>query len=163
MSRPNKGGTVVIVVRGALVMSAVATAMVFAGCSDKTTGDTQTLKLTENERQGDFGVIGSPTHNHTRPGQGFSLSIPLQDSSEKPAGEINAVCIATQPSSSEDLTGACSGVADVPDGQLALQVGGPITQGVTGAIVGGTGKYEGATGTFTSPDKGPDTFTVTLP
>ncbi len=144
-------------------MSAVAAAMVFAGCSDKTTGSTETLTFTEDEQQGEFGVIGNATQNRTEPGQGFSLSIPLQDSSKKTVGEVNATCIATQPSSGDDLTGACSGVADVPGGQLALQVGGPITQGVTGAIVGGTGKYEGATGTFTSPDKGPDTFTITLP
>jgi hypothetical protein len=150
-------------VRIGLALSAVAVSAVLAGCSDKTTGSTETLTFTEDEQQGEFGVIGRATHNHTEPGQGFSLNLPLRDSSKKSVGEINATCIATQPSSGNDLTGACSGVANVPDGQLALQVGGPITQGVTGAIVGGTGKYEGATGTFTSPDKGPDTFDVTLP
>jgi hypothetical protein len=54
----------------------------------------------------------------------------------------------------------------VPDGQLALNVGGEIAQDVTGAIVGGTGKYEGATGTFTSKSLGgetTDTFNITLP
>jgi hypothetical protein len=38
---------------------------------------------------------------------------------------------------------------------------------VTGAIVGGTGKYEGATGSFTSKSLGggetTDTFSITLP
>jgi hypothetical protein len=148
---------------GAIAMSAVAAAMVLAGCSDKTTGDEQTLTFTENEGQGEFGIIGNATQNRTPPGKGFSLSLPLQDSSKKTVGEFNAICIATQPSSGNNLTGTCSGVADVPGGQLAIQVGGPITQGVTGAIVGGTGKYEGATGTFTSPDKGADTFNITLP
>jgi hypothetical protein len=49
---------------------------------------------------------------------------------------------------------------------LALNVGGEIRQDATGAIVGGTGKYEGANGTFTSKSLGGetiDTFTITLP
>jgi hypothetical protein len=45
--------------------------------------------------------------------------------------------------------------------------GGEISQDVTGAIVGGTGKYEGATGSFTSKSLGggetTDTFSITLP
>jgi hypothetical protein len=67
------------------------------------------------------------------------------------------------------LYGTCSGTADVPEGQLAITAGGTIgdnVSGTTGAIVGGTGKYEGATGTFTSKVTGAhttDTFTVTLP
>jgi hypothetical protein len=148
---------------GLALWAVLAAALLAAGCSDETTGSTQTLTFTEDEQHGELGIIGGAAHDGTRPGQGFSLHLPLRDSSKNAVGEINASCIATQPSSSDDLTGACSGVANVPDGQLALQVGGPITQGVTGAIVGGTGKYEGATGTFTSPDKGPDTFEITLP
>jgi hypothetical protein len=148
---------------GAIAMSAVAAAMVLAGCTDETQGDEQTLTFTENEDQGEFGIIGNPTQNRTKPGDGFALYLPLQDSSKNTVGEINASCIATQPSSGDDITGTCSGVVDVPGGQLAIQIGGPVTQGVTGPIVGGTGKYEGATGTFTSPDKGPDTFEITLP
>jgi len=116
-------------IRIGLALSAVAVAAAFAGCSDKTTGSTETLSFTEDEQKGEFGVIGGATENRTEPGQGFSLHLPLQDSSRKSIGEINASCVATQPSSGNDLTGACSGVADVPDGQLALQVGGPITQG----------------------------------
>jgi hypothetical protein len=39
----------------------------------------------------------------------------------------------------------------VPGGSFALNVGGKsIGNDITGAIVGGTGKYEGALGTFTS-------------
>ncbi len=58
-------------------------------------------------------------------------------------------------------------MADVPEGQLAITVGGLVDPNDTsGAIVGGTGKYEGATGTFTSKlagDQNTDTFTITLP
>ena len=150
---------------GAMAMSAIAAAMVLAGCTDETTGDEETLTLTEVDKGSHFAPIGNATERSNPPGSGFSLSIPLQDSSKKTVGELNAVCIATQPSQRE-LNGTCSGTADVPDGQLALNVGGELGNDVTGAIVGGTGKYEGATGTFTSKSsdgQSTDTFTITLP
>jgi hypothetical protein len=55
---------------------------------------------------------------------------------------------------------------------LGLNVGGKNIAGgnITGAITGGTGKYAGATGTFTSQKAGSggnapnnDTFNITLP
>ncbi len=151
--------------RSVLILSAVAGVMVLAGCSDKTTGSTQTLTFTELDKGSDFAPIGKGTDRSTPPGSGFALSIPLQDSSKKTVGELNATCIATKPGG-QNLHGTCSGVANVPDGQLALAVGGDVGDNVTGAITGGTGKYEGATGTFTSNSKGQgseDTFNVTLP
>ncbi|MEK6251407.1 MAG: hypothetical protein AABM43_05600 [Actinomycetota bacterium] len=147
-------------------MSAVAAAMVLAGCTDKTTGSQQTLNFTESDKGAHFAPIGNGSEKSTPPGSGFALSIPLQDSSKKTVGELNAVCIATQPSPGQRLKGTCSGTADVPDGQLGLNVGGQVGDNVSGAIVGGTGKYAGATGTFTSKSSGEgskDTFNITLP
>jgi hypothetical protein len=59
----------------------------------------------------------------------------------------------------------------VPRGSLTLNVGGKVFQeGVTlqGAVVGGTGEYAGATGSFTSTEGGGnrpsrDTVTVFVP
>jgi hypothetical protein len=77
---------------------------------------------------------------------------------------------ATQPSPGEAINGTCSGTAAVPGGGFALNVGGKsIGNSVSGAIVGGTGKYTGATGTFSSKSSGgensPSTLTLnyTLP
>ena len=155
-----------IMVRGgAVATGAIAAAIVLAGCSDETTGSKETLNFTEVDKGSHFAPIGNATDRSSPPGTGFSLSIPLQDSSEKTVGEINAVCIATKPGQ-QQLNGTCSGTANVPDGQLALNVGGEVGGDVTGAIVGGTGKYSGATGTFISKstDGGSnDTFNVTLP
>jgi len=154
----------VIMVRGAMVMSVIAAAVVLAGCTDETTGSKQTLNFTEVDKGSNFSPIGTASERSTPPGSGFALSIPLQDSSKKTVGSLNATCIATQPG--KRLNGTCSGTADVPDGQLALNVGGEIGEDVSGAIVGGTGKYAGATGTFTSKSSGEgskDTFNVTLP
>jgi hypothetical protein len=86
-------------------------------------------------------------------------------------GELNAVCIATQHSPSEGINGTCSGTATVTGGSFALNVGGKEIGGeVSGAIVGGTGKYEGAYGTFKSVEHGRGenapstlTFEYTLP
>jgi hypothetical protein len=148
---------------GAMAISAIVAAMALAGCGDDTTGSEETLTLTEVDKGAHFAPIGDTTENRTPPGSGYSLSIPLRDSSKRTVGEINAVCIATRPGAEEpNLQGTCSGTADVPEGQLALSVGGEIQQDITGAIVGGTGKYEGATGTFTSTQS-EDTFNITLP
>ncbi len=144
-----------------------------AGCgSDKTHGSEGTLKLTEpGGKTGSFGVIGHPTRGKLSPGDGFAFSTPLQDSSKKTVGELNAVCIGTQPSNPEALKGTCSATATVPGGDLALNAGGTVGNGVSGSIVGGTGKYAGATGTFSSKPTGgggenspnTDTFSYTLP
>jgi hypothetical protein len=152
-------------------VGAVALAAVVAGCgSDKTHGSEQTLKLTEpGGNVGTFAPIGRSTKNVLPPGSGFAFSTPLQGSAKKTVGQLNAVCIATQRSAGNTLKGICTGTASVPGGQLALNVGGAVGNNVAGAIVGGTGKYTGATGTFVSKQTGgsngpmADTFKVTLP
>ena len=147
----------------AMAIAVMAAAMVLAGCGDDETGSEETLTLTEVDKGSVFAPIGDATENRTPPGSGYSVSIPLQDSSKNTVGELNAVCIATAPGAQEpNLKGTCSGTADVPEGQLVLSVGGEIREDITGAIVGGTGKYEGATGTFTST-RSEDTFNIKLP
>jgi hypothetical protein len=150
-------------------LSALVAMLALAGCSDKTHGSQQTLNLTEpGGNAGTFSPIGHVTRNSAPPGSGFAFSTPLQDSSKKTVGELNAVCIGTQPSKPQALKGTCTGTATVPGGQLALNVGGTIGNGVSGSIVGGTGSYAGATGTFDSKSTGGggpmnDTFNITLP
>jgi hypothetical protein len=144
-------------------ITALALAM-FAGCgSDETAGDEQTLTFTEGK--GDFNPIGGASERSTPPGGGFVLSIQLEDDAGSSAGELHAVCVATREDTGNALPGTCSGTADLADGQLAINVGGEIGESVTGSIVGGSGDYAGATGTFESSDSKPptDTFTFTLP
>ena len=155
-------------IRGAIMLAAVlVAALALAGCSDKTHGDTTTLKLLEpGGDNGTFGPIGKPTNAVTPVGSGFAFSTPLEDpSSKKKVGELNATCIATTKSSGELLHGQCNGTAIVPGGTLALNVGGNAGNNISGAITGGTGKYAGATGTFSSTGKNTqtDTYNITLP
>jgi hypothetical protein len=158
------------------VLAALVVGVVIAGCgSDETHGSEGTLTFTEPPESGgkNFGIIGQPTGRQLKPGTGFAFSAPLQETGGKTVGELNAFCISTQPSPGESIHGTCSGTAEVPGGGFALNVGGKEIGGkVGGAIVGGTGKYEGAVGTFTSTEEnsgkgeeGPSTVTFhyTLP
>jgi hypothetical protein len=149
-----------------LTMAAAAMVLVLAGCSDNTHGSQSTLKLIEpGGNVGTFKPFGNVSRNKISPGGGFAFSTPLQDSSKKNVGELNAVCIATKTSTGNTLLGTCTGTSTVPGGSLALNVGGKIGNNVSGAIVGGTGKYAGATGTFSSSGKNAqtDTYNITLP
>jgi hypothetical protein len=161
---------------GLWILAVLAIAVAISGCgSDGTHGSEGTLTLTEPAESGGkhFGVIGKVTGRTIGVGNGFAFSAPLQESGGKTVGEINAFCIATQPSPGESLNGTCSGTAEVAGGGFALNVGGKGIGGdVSGAIVGGTGKYAGAVGTFTSKEEsagsgeeGPSTLTFhyTLP
>jgi hypothetical protein len=161
---------------GLSVFAVLAIGVAISGCgSDGTHGSEGTVTLTEPAESGgkNFGLIGRPTKKILEPGTGFAFSAPLQESGGKTVGEINAFCIATQPSPGESLNGTCSGTANVAGGGFALNVGGKGIGGdVSGAIVGGTGKYAGAVGTFTSKEEsagkgeeGPSTltFNYTLP
>jgi hypothetical protein len=161
---------------GLCLLAVLAVGVAVAGCgSDETHGSEGTVTLTEPAEKGgkDFGLIGNVTGKTLKVGTGFAFSAPLQESGSQTVGEINAFCIATKPSPGEAITGTCSGTATVPGGGFALNVGGKeIGSAVSGAIVGGTGKYAGAVGTFTSKEEsagkgeeGPSTLTFhyTLP
>jgi hypothetical protein len=151
-----------------LVAVALAAALAFAGCSDSTHGETITLKLIEPEEEENstFGFIGQPNRKGFKPGNGFAFQAPLLNpSSKEEVGELVATCIATEPSSGDTLHGQCNGTAIVPGGTLSLNVGGDAGENVHGSITGGTGKYAGATGTFSSvgQNEQKDTYEITLP
>jgi len=135
-----------------LAVVALAALVALAGCgSSKTHGAEGTVKLINpGGNSGTFGPIGKATGKSVPPGAGIAFSRPLQNSEKKTEGEINVACIATQ-ASKEGVGGTCTATATVPGGTFALNVGGKEILGgnVSGAIVGGTGKYNGAVGNFT--------------
>jgi hypothetical protein len=99
----------------------------------------------------------------------LTFSSDLLDASNKDVGDLDATCIATRATGRFDTSSqVCTGVMTVPGGSLTLSVGGRVFQeGVTlqGAVVGGSGEYAGATGSFTSTESGenrPSRDTVTL-
>jgi len=160
-----------------LALGLVAALALLAGCgSSKTHGAEGTVKLTQPGGNSKTNApIGRFNGKSFTPGSGIAVSNLLQNSEKKAAGEINAVCIDTQPTSGEALlSGTCTGTATVPGGTFALNVGGKgviAGKGVSGAIIGGTGKYNGALGNFSSKpmsssgEEGPKevTFNYILP
>jgi hypothetical protein len=137
-----------------LALGAIVALVALAGCgSSKTHGEEGTVKLTNpGGNSGSFGVIGKATGKSIPPGSGLAFSRPLQNSEKKTVGELNVACIATQ-ASKEGTGGTCTATATVPSGSFALNVGGKGVLeggGASGSIVGGSGKYNGAVGNFSS-------------
>jgi hypothetical protein len=85
----------------------------------------------------------------------------------KTVGKLRGVCTATQTSSLKNIQGAgflCNAQARIPGGTLFLVT--PFTEGATGpegAVIGGTGKYAGARGSFViKQGRNSSTNTITL-
>lgn len=140
-----------------LALGIVAALVALAGCgSSKSHGEEGTLTLIEPANAGILTPIGGSGKGLGKaftPGNGATISFPLQNSEKKTVGELKAVCFATQPSSGEGLEGTCNGTVIAPGGTFALSAGSKeifTGAGVSGAITGGTGKYNGALGSFTS-------------
>jgi hypothetical protein len=136
-----------------LALGLVAALVLLAGCgSSKSHGEEGTLTLIEPANSGTLTPIGNAKKGFV-PGSGATISFPLQNSGKTTVGELKAVCFATKPSSGEGLEGTCNGTVIAPGGSFALSAGSKeifTEAGVSGAIVGGTGKYNGALGSFTS-------------
>ena len=145
----------------ALVVAVAAAVMgVIALVSDDEGDD---FKLTYTVRGGSFGGSDlGDTRRGAKPSDTVEAStIGLGEDGEE-IGEINTVCLIV----TTDGDGQCNGTASLPDGELVLNVTGPAQGDLTGSIVGGTGDYEGAYGTFEwlRSDEDPTyTFEFTIP
>lgn len=144
---------ILLIAVAAAVMSVVALVSDGGGGPD---GAESNFELTYSETGGSGGSIplgDSGTVNADNIGLG-------EDGEE--VGGISTVCLIV----TTDDEGSCSGTATLPDGELILTKTGP-TDGFLGwAIVGGTGEYLGAHGTFAYSDSGAEptyTFDFTTP
>jgi hypothetical protein len=138
--------------------------------------DEQTLKYTERDTN-DFGFVDAPPKTKmgnqgpekTSPGDILTFRSDVVDAAKKRVGDLNATCTITKSGGGFDNSQAtCLGTVTLPGGNLSLAVGGKVFGGVTrGSVVGGTGKYEGAIGSFssTNSDNAPshDTFHIFVP
>jgi hypothetical protein len=120
-----------------------------------------TLTFTERENEGAFHFIDvRPLTRITRegprrisPGDGFAIRQPLHDTTGARAGTLYVICNATNGSRRfSRIRFICRGEVRLKDGTLSItalfrDVG---AGGVTGEVVGGSGAYEGANGSFTS-------------
>jgi hypothetical protein len=169
---------VLVAATAAALLAALA-----AGCGGGggATFSEQTLTYTERQNDGSFSFADNPPKsspsNGDEPklsnGDQITFTADLIDDSGKDVGELDATCTvtATTTGSFEDARAQCLGTATVPGGALTLTVGGnAFGAGTTrGAVVGGTGDYAGATGSFSSSDESgtnrpsQDTFKLFIP
>ncbi len=167
----------------AAAAAAVLLAALVAGCGGggQATFSRQTLSFTEGQNDDSFSFADNPPKsspsNGDEPklsnGDQITFAADMIDSSGKDVGDLDATCTvtATTTGSFDDSRAQCLGTADVPGGTLTLTVGGKaFGAGTTrGAIVGGTGDYAGATGSFSSSDESgtdkpsQDTFKLFIP
>jgi hypothetical protein len=112
--------------------------------------------------------MGKEGPEQLSPGDQLAFSEDLFDSSKRKLGVLDAGCVVTRPGTFETASAQCTATATLPGGALVLAVGGkPLTEKTDGAIIGGTGKYASARGTFTDEHfegkPAVDTFKVTIP
>lgn len=158
----------------ALASAAAAAAVVAVPVLADTSSDGHAITFRELNRGSRFSYIDNPPRNphNRRPvfsvGDQFALANPLADSTGK-IGELRAVCTFTKRAVARDNVNPghpfCTGAFVLKAGTLFVattDTGGTRT---TGAIVGGTGAYVGARGTFesVSTKSGADDTVTLLP
>ncbi len=84
-------------------------------------------------------------------GDSFLISSGVYSTSNKRVGSLDAHCSFTR--GGRRLRGVCTGIYDLPDGEIHLSARLSAEDTTAGAVVGGTGAYVGARGTFKSVDR----------
>jgi hypothetical protein len=153
MSRRNLA--VLVAAAAAIVSGAVAVAAPVLAQSSG--GQTLTFQELNKGSRFDF-IDNAPRNPHTRRpvfsvGDQIVLANPLADDSGR-VGELRAVCTFTKRAPATDNVNPghpfCSGAFLLKSGTLFLETSDAGGKTTRGAVVGGTGAYVGARGTFTS-------------
>jgi hypothetical protein len=151
----------VVVLGAAFLIAALIGSAAAAGPS--------TLTFKENEKAGTFTYIDNAPKSKGKPqtisaGDEIVVTNPLETGGQK-VGRLQASCVATKTTTTfAKAAFNCSGTF-ILNGEGTLVASTVISgSGSTeGAIIGGTGKYAGASGTFVSKEgKGFSTVTISL-
>ena len=163
--------------------AAVLLAALVAGCGGGGGVRLQKQTLSFTEKQNDDSSSFADNAPKSSPSNGdeptlsngdqLTFTADMIDGSGKDVGDLDATCTvtATTTGSFDSSSAECLATATIPGGTLTLTVGGKaFGAGTTrGAVVGGTGDYAGATGSFTSSDESgtdkpsQDTFQLFIP
>lgn len=144
----------------ALAAAALTAAAVATPVLAQSSGGGQTITFRELDKGSRFAYIDNAPRNkpHRRPvfsvGDQFVLGNPLADDSGK-IGELRATCTLTKkaPASNSGVNQGhpfCTGAFVLKAGTLFVETVDSGAKTTNGAVVGGTGAYVGARGTFTS-------------
>jgi hypothetical protein len=138
-------------------LAAIALAVVLTASGSAQQPAEQTIKLVE--RPGSEGFVDNPPRG-TRRDRRISagdLSVetaPVFDESNTTRlGASHFVCVATRGGTLARVTFQCSGTLALRQGTLALNFGGRPGEEVTAAITGGTGAFEGRTGSAVTRER----------
>jgi hypothetical protein len=155
-------------VLGALALAALAVAALIALPAGAQSPTTLTFK--ELEKGATFKVVDVPPkakNERTPPSVGDTLIFtnPLSKTATNTAGKLHADCAVTKGGRTfESLVVLCDGAYAFENGTIYVSALAKLTDARTlGAVVGGTGDYAGAQGTFESRNvRGGETTTITL-
>jgi hypothetical protein len=129
-----------------------------------------TLSFKELERGSTFTFVDNAPKSQRRngmpartsPGDLFLFSNPLRDGAGNPFGRLSVTCFVTTSGRTSRTKADCLGVYAFPTGNVvaAASISFASNAPVTGSILGGTGAYVGARGSFTSTETRADTDTT---
>ncbi len=165
-----------LAVAGAIACGVLALGV--SACGDtKNELSEMTLKFSEKDSDA-FGFVDNPPRTEVGEqgpqrlsnGDQLVFRTEMLDAAKKKVGDLDVSCTVTDAGSTgrfDQARNTCHATVTLPGGQLFLGVGGkPFAADTTrGAVTGGTGRYEGATGSFTSVGEtnSQDTFHIYLP
>jgi hypothetical protein len=141
----------------AAALAGIALAVVLAASGSAQQPGEQTIRLVE--RPGSENIVDNPprgTRRNRRISAGdFSVeAAPVFDESNTTRlGTFHAVCFATRGGTFAHVTFQCSGTVVLGQGTLALNFGGRPGEEITAAITGGTGAFEGRTGSAVARER----------
>ena len=134
----------------------VALALMAGGCGDDGEAATSEKTFTLFESAGDFATIDNePTKKGAEEvsvGDEVAFNGDLMDEQKKKTGTYDGHCVLTQTGGKLDNSkGTCTGTFVLSDGTLTVSTYADFAaEQTTLAIVGGTGAYEGASGSIAS-------------
>jgi hypothetical protein len=138
-------------------LAAIALAFVLAASGSAQQPGEQTIKLVErpgSERFVDNPPLGTRRSRRISAGDFSVETAPIFDESNTTRlGTSHALCVATRGGTLARVTFQCSGTFVLGQGTLALNFGGKPGNEITGAITGGTGAFEGRTGSAVSRER----------
>lgn len=146
----------------AMAMAAVALAAGACGSDDKPASEEITLKLSKQDTDFEYAdrapktKLGPQGPKMLSMGDQIITRAKYLTASSKHMGDLDLTCTVTKAGGFDTASQQCLGTVTLPGGTLVATVGGFFRSDTGMAIVGGTGKYEGASGSFTSDAGGGD-------
>jgi hypothetical protein len=134
--------------RVATAAAAASAAIGLGACGGGDDLTERTLSFTDREGQ-QVNSVDAPPRGELAPGDQIVQTRELLNASREGAGTVNEVCALT--GGGKDPTATCQGVVELKNGNLSFSVSYALSEESRSApVTGGTGAYEGATGSITA-------------